>query len=123
MRSIEDPTLIDYLRHRQIPLEVCPTSNLCLGVYASYRAHPLRRLWEEGLYITVNSDDPPMFNTDLVQEYRHLAHEMGFTAGELEALSLNALRASFLPPARKMALEDEFRAEFQRLRARYLPSE
>jgi len=81
----------------------------------------LWRLWEEGLYVTVNSDDPPMFNTDLVQEYQHLAHDMGFTAAELEALSLNALRASFLPPERKAALEAELRSEFQRLRKRYLP--
>ena len=121
VRCTEDPALVDHLRQQQIPLEVCPTSNLCLGVYPSYEEHPLWRLWEEGLYVTVNSDDPPMFNTDLVQEYQHLAHDMGFTAAELEALSLNALRASFLPPERKAALEAELRSEFQRLRKRYLP--
>ena len=49
VRSIEDPALVDYLCEHQIPLEVCPTSNLCLGVYPSYEEHPIRRLWDQGL--------------------------------------------------------------------------
>lgn len=120
VRSVEDAELLAVLRERQVPLEVCPTSNLCLGGYASYEEHPLRRLWDEGLYVTVNSDDPPMFNTDLVAEYQALAQHMGFSADELERLSLNALRASFLPAGRKSELEQEFRAEMGRLRERYL---
>lgn len=119
VRSVEDPNLIEHLRQRQIPLEVCPTSNLCLGVYPSYEAHPIRWLWEEGLYVTVNSDDPPMFNTDLVQEYQVLVEHLGFSAVELEGLSLNALRASFLPGEEKRAMEEAFATEFARLRARH----
>lgn len=117
VRSVEDPALIDYLRREQIPLEVCPTSNVLLGVYATYDQHPFRRLWDEGLYVTVNSDDPPMFNTDLVQEYQLLVDHLGFSVQDLEQLSLNALRAAFLPPDRKAALEQQFVAEFARLRA------
>ncbi len=120
VRSVEDPALVDYLREHQIPLEICPTSNLCLGVYPSYQAHPIRWMWEQGLYVTVNSDDPPMFNTDLVQEYQVLADQLGFEVEELEQLSLNALRASFLPGERKAALEQDFRAEFSRLREEHL---
>jgi adenosine deaminase len=120
VRSVEDPDLVSYLREHRVPLEVCPTSNLCLGVYPSYREHPIRWLWEQGLYVTVNSDDPPMFNTDLVGEYQVLADELGFSVGELEQLSLNALGASFLPDDRKAALEQDFGDEFARLRARYL---
>jgi aminodeoxyfutalosine deaminase len=120
VRSIEDPVLIDHLRQQQIPLEVCPTSNLCLGVYPSYEEHPFRQLWDQGLYVTVNSDDPPMFNTDLVGEYQALAEHMGFTAAELEQLSLKALQASFLPEEQKTKLERDFRAEFDRLRAEHL---
>lgn len=119
VRSVEDPALLHYLRQQQIPLEVCPTSNLCLGVCASYQEHPIRRLWEEGLYVTVNSDDPPMFGTDLVNEYSVLADQMGFSAAELEQLSLNALRASFLPAERKAAFEETFCSDFSRLRAAY----
>jgi adenosine deaminase len=120
VRSSEDPSLIDYLVENQIPLEVCPTSNLCLGVYPAYEAHPVRWLWEQGVYVTVNSDDPPMFNTDLVREYQALADYLGFTAAELEQLSLKALQASFLPNQRKRALTQEFQAEFARLRAQHL---
>ena len=120
VRCLEDPTLVEYLRQQQIPLEICPTSNLCLGVYPSYQAHPIRRLWEQGLYVTVNSDDPPMFNTDLVRECQVLADHLGFTAADLERLSLNALRASFLPASQKATLERTFLAEFVRLRTEYL---
>jgi adenosine deaminase len=119
VRSVEDPALVNHLRERQIPLEVCPTSNLCLGVYATYEEHPVRWLWDQGLHVTVNSDDPPMFNTDLVREYQVLADHLGFTAAELECLSLNALRASFLPAGRKAALEEDFRGQFARLRAKH----
>jgi aminodeoxyfutalosine deaminase len=123
VRSVEDPALLAYLQEHQIPLEICPTSNVCLGVYPSYAQHPIRRLWDQGLYVTLNSDDPPMFNTSLLNEYRILVDELGFTALELERLSLNALRASFLPPARKAALEAAFVSEFARLRARELGGE
>jgi aminodeoxyfutalosine deaminase len=116
VRCVEDPALVDYLREQQIPLEVCPTSNICLSVFPSYEAHPLRRLWDEGLFITVNSDDPPLFNTNLNHEYEVLVDHFGFTADELEQVSLNALRASFLPQAQKAQLEAEFRAEFAHLR-------
>jgi aminodeoxyfutalosine deaminase len=120
VRSVEDPALVDYLRDHQIPLEVCPTSNLCLGVYPSYEEHPVRWLWEQGLYVTVNSDDPPMFNTDLVREYQALSDHLGFSASELEELSLNAVRASLLPGDQKAALEQNFCSEFSRLRAVHL---
>lgn len=122
VRSVEDPALVDYLCEHQIPLEVCPTSNLCLGVYAAYEVHPFRWLWEQGVYVTVNSDDPPMFNTDLVQEYQALAEHLDFTAAELEQLSLAALQASFLPPGRKAVLKQAFLDEFARLRSRHLPA-
>jgi adenosine deaminase len=119
VRSIEDPELVEYLKQQQIPLEVCPTSNLCLGVYRTYQEHPLRWMWDEGLYVTVNSDDPPMFGTDLVREYTALAEQMRFTAPELEQLSLNALRASFLPPDQASELERAFLTEFSRIWAKH----
>jgi aminodeoxyfutalosine deaminase len=120
VRSIEDPALVAYLQQHQIPLEICPTSNLCLGVYPSYESHPVRRLWDQGIIITINSDDPPMFNTDLVHEYQVLADHLGFTAAELERLSLNALLVSFLPDDRKAALRQAFLAKFADLRIQHL---
>jgi adenosine deaminase len=116
VRCVEDPALVAYLREHQVPLEMCPTSNVCLGVYPSYEAHPLRQLWNEGLLITVNSDDPPMFETNLNHEYEVLIDHFGFSAAELEQVSLNAVRASFLSQAEKTQLENRFRAEIARLR-------
>lgn len=116
VRSIEDPQLIAYLRQQQIPLEICPTSNIRLGVYPDYAAHPLRRLWDAGVLVTVNSDDPPLFDADLNAEYAALVEHFGFTAGELERISLNAVAASLLPEAEKARLAGEVRAEFGRLR-------
>jgi aminodeoxyfutalosine deaminase len=120
VRSIEDPALVDYLRQHQIPLEVCPTSNLCLGVYPSFEEHPIRRLLDQGVYVTVNSDDPPMFNTDLVSEFLALVDHLGFEAADLERLSLNALEASFLPDTAKADLRQSFQSEYAELRA-HLP--
>ncbi|MEA1979005.1 MAG: adenosine deaminase [Chloroflexota bacterium] len=119
VRSIEDPMLVDYLVRQQMPLEVNPTSNLCLGVYPSYEAHPLRRLWDAGAYVTINSDDPPLFNTTLNREYRVLIDHFGFDAAMLEQITLNALRASFLPTARKDLLEQAFLADFAALRSEH----
>jgi adenosine deaminase len=116
VRCIEDPGLVEYLRQSQTPLEMCPTSNIRLGVYPDYAAHPLRRLWDAGLLITVNSDDPPLFSTTLNDEYDVLVEHFGFDADELEHISLNGLRASLLPVADKARLEAEFRTEFARLR-------
>lgn len=116
VRCPDDPALIEHLRAHQIPLEVCPTSNVCLDVVPDIAEHPIERLIDAGLYITLNSDDPPMFNTTLTDEYLKCAAAFGWDAARCEWLSLNALRASLLSPDRKAALEQEFRAEFVRLR-------
>jgi aminodeoxyfutalosine deaminase len=116
VRCIEDPALVAYLREHQVPLEICPTSNIRLGIYPDYASHPLRQLWDQGLLITVSSDDPPLFGTDLNHEYEALVNHFGFDAEELQQVSLNGLRASFLPDADKARLEREFRAGFARLR-------
>ena len=116
VRCVEDPVLVAYLIEHQVPLEICPTSNIRLGVYPDYAAHPLRRLWDQELLVTVNSDDPPLFDADLNHEYAVLVDHFDFSADELEQISLNGLRASFLPEADKARLEAQFRAEFAQLR-------
>lgn len=116
VRAIEDPDLVALLVERQIPLEINPSSNLALGVYPDFAAHPWRRLWDAGVYLTVNSDDPPLFGATLTQEYQVLIDHFGFTADDLERVVLNALAASFLPPDRKAVLAAEFRRDFDRLR-------
>ncbi len=123
VRSVEDPVLIGHLQEHQIPLEICPTSNLCLGVYPSLEEHPIRWLWDHGVYVTLNSDDPPMFNTNLTGEYEAVVEHLGFDADDLERLSLNALEASFLPDSNKSALRQDFQSDFTKLRARELEGE
>ncbi len=117
IRCIEDPALVEHLGQRQVPIEVCPTSNVCLGVYPNYVAHPLRRLWDAGLLITIGSDDPPMFGTNLNREYELLVEEFGFGASDLQRMSLNGLRASFLPAEERARMMAEFQSEFARLQA------
>lgn len=116
VRSIEDESLVELLRERRIPLEICPTSNIRLGVFPDYASHPLRRLWDAGVMVSVNSDDPPMFGTDLVHEYEILVEYFGFTQDELERISLNGVRFSLLPPSEKQRLEGAFNLEIARLK-------
>lgn len=116
VRCLEDPTLVADLRERQIPLEVCPTSNVCLGVAASIAEHPLPRLLEAGLYVTINSDDPPMFNTTLTDEYLKITQAFDFGVETIEQLVRNAVRASLLPEPARIELEEKFEREFAALR-------
>jgi aminodeoxyfutalosine deaminase len=116
VRAIEDPDLVAYLVEHQMPLEVNPTSNLCLGVYPSYAAHPLRQLVEAGARVTINSDDPVLFNTTLNAEYRHAVQDCGLSVPQLEHVALNAVRVSYLPDDRKATLLATFEDAYRRLR-------
>lgn len=108
VRAIEDPTLLTVLRDRQIPLEINPTSNVCLHVYARHAVHPFPHLDRMGLLVTVNSDDPPLFNTTLSAEYGVLATEFGYDTAGLARIARNAFTVSGAPPALKTQLLAEF---------------
>jgi adenosine deaminase len=110
IRSMEDPRLIAYLRETQLPVDVSPTSNVRTRCVPSLGGHPLPRMLEAGLYVTVNSDDPPMFGTTLSNEYLVAASEFGLSAAQLAGLAANAVRASFLDDASKDALTGEIAA-------------
>ncbi len=116
VRCLEDPALVAHLREAQIPLEVCPSSNVCLKVAPSFAAHPLPRLLAEGLYVTLNSDDPPMFNTTLTDEYLRAVKAFNLSREQVGALVLNGVRAALLPDAARQAMEAAFQAEFTALR-------
>ncbi|MFN2152136.1 MAG: adenosine deaminase [Anaerolineales bacterium] len=110
VRSIEDPALVEVLKERQIPLEINPTSNICLKVYPDFASHPFRQLDEMGVFVTVNSDDPPLFNTTLTQEYRVLAEEFGYSRIDLARIARNAFVVSGAEPGLKQKLLAEFDA-------------
>lgn len=121
VRCIEDPALVEYLREHAIPLEVCPTSNIRLGLFPSLDQHPFRFLHDSGVPVTVNSDDPPLFNTTLNNEVSLLAEPFGFDVPTMDEILLNGVRHSFLPPDRKATLLTSFRAELEALKAAHLP--
>ncbi len=110
VRAIEDAELLALLKERQIPLEVNLTSNRCLHIFPSLADHPFRQLDDMGLLLTVNSDDPPLFNTNLVQEYELLVGEFGYAQAELVRLARNAFAVAGVETAVKQQLLAEFDA-------------
>ena len=106
VRCVEDPALVEMLRLREIPLEVCPVSNYCLGIVNHGEMHPIREMFDAGLYCSINSDDPAMFSTSLNNEYLMLA-SLGFNWPELQQLNRNALEASFLDETEKKGYRDQ----------------
>ena len=116
VRSIEDPELVAYLAERHIPLEICPTSNIRLGLYRDLAAHPLRDLFSAGVPLTISSDDPPLFNTTLNDEAKLLTDSFNFDINSIDQILLNGVRCSFLPAEERRALEAKFQAEITRLR-------
>ena len=93
--AVSDEALLYHLRERDIPLEICITSNLVTGVVQRIEDHPVRRLFEAGVPIILNSDDPAMFRCSLVGEYRLAAERFGFTEGELRRIAENGFRYAF----------------------------
>jgi adenosine deaminase len=96
VRAIEDPSLVAHLAENGVPLEVCPTSNLRTGIYPSYEAHPVKALFEAGVPITINSDDPTFFGTTLIDEYAHI-HAVGVSKDGVFQMLKNGFRYAFLP--------------------------
>jgi adenosine deaminase len=93
----KDPMLMKFVAEKRIPLELCPTSNWLTSAVRSTAAHPFRFLMKQGLLVTLNSDDPGVFDIDLTNEYEVLAREHGFTAVEFERINDIAAAASFVP--------------------------
>ena len=106
VRAMEDPGVVDLLRERGIVLEVCPSSNVCLKVFDTMADHPLPKMVEAGLAVTLNTDDPPFFNTTLTEEYVQTAETFGITEDQFRGFNLRAAQASLLPDTEKDVLVD-----------------
>ena len=98
VRSVEDPSLVDHLVEHQIPLEVCPTSNLRTGVVADWESHPARTLIQSGALVTINTDDPAMFHCTLADEYAQLVSRFGLDLRAVRRIAANAIDGSWATP-------------------------
>jgi adenosine deaminase len=107
VRCLEDPKLVAYLAERQIPLTVCPLSNVKLCVFDDMAKHNLKQLLEAGLCVTVNSDDPAYFGGYLAENFQSLRDHLALTTAEIHQLTRNGFQGAFLPPDAKAALLHE----------------
>ncbi len=107
-RAGEDEALLDYLVEKQIPIEMCPISNLRTGVVKSIDQHPIREYFDRGLLVTVNTDDPKMFGNSLAVEYQILVERLGFSQDEILMLILQGIHTSWLPAHQKDTLTKRF---------------
>jgi len=104
LTAAQDADLIEELAYRQIPVEICLTSNLRTGVCKAIAEHPTKSYFDQGVMITLNTDDPALFGTTLSQEYQLAQETFGFTDEHLRELARNSFEASFLPAEKKVEL-------------------
>ncbi len=96
--AIDDPVLLERLVREQVPLDVCPSSNVAISIYPSLEAHPFAAFWRAGVNMTISSDDPPFMNTTLTEELRHVVRIAGLTRDDLAELQRRGARNSFAAP-------------------------
>ncbi|SNR52494.1 adenosine deaminase [Paracoccus sediminis] len=108
VRAVDDPALVRDLARTGVTLEVCPGSNVALGVYPSWPAHPIARLADAGVRVTVSTDDPPFFHTTMRHEYDRLADAFGWGDTEFTQINRWAAEAAFCDPATRDRLLKEF---------------
>jgi len=104
LTAARDPDLVEELAYRQIPVEICLTSNLRTGVCKAIAEHPAKGYFDQGVMITLNTDDPALFGTTLSREYQLAQESFGFTDEHLRELARNSFEASFLPAEKKVEL-------------------
>jgi adenosine deaminase len=104
VRSIEDTKLVDHLAETGVVLEVCPGSNVALGLYSDTRTHPIGRLRDAGVKVTVSTDDPPFFHTTITREYHDLTQAFGWATQDFTELNRTALDAAFCDSDTRAAL-------------------
>jgi aminodeoxyfutalosine deaminase len=108
--AVQDPELVGYLAEHRVPLEVCPTSNIATRAVDRLENHPIRQLYDAGVLVTVNSDDPPMFGTTLNREYEIAAGLLDLDRRGIAEMAKNAVRASFQSQSDQAALSAEIDA-------------
>jgi adenosine deaminase len=113
VRSIEDPALLEYLRNERIHLEVCPTSNLQTNIYDTFADHPINRLYELGLSLSVNTDARTITDITLSKEYEKLHRFFAWDTQHFLRCNLEAIRASFLPEPTRQRLAAQLQESYR----------
>jgi adenosine deaminase/aminodeoxyfutalosine deaminase len=114
LTAAQDPDLVEELAQRQVPIEICITSNVRTGCCKTVSEHPVKQYFDHGLMITLNTDDPAMFGTTLSHEYQLAQQAFGFTDEHLRELARNSFEASFLPAEKKLEFLNLFDAAMAR---------
>ena len=107
-RAIEDHDLVDYLLENDLPIEMCPISNIRTGIVENIINHPIKDFFKKGMMVTVNTDDPKMFGNSLAQEYYLLVERLGFTKEDIKKIILNGVKASWMSNSKKQAMMKRF---------------
>jgi len=110
-----DPQLLRELARRGVAVECCPLSNVATGVVPRLEDHPIRRFIESGVQLSVNTDDPPMFGSDMNKEYWLLHRRLGFSLRQLFQISLDSVETSFIPDKEKERMRKEFLGEWEKV--------
>lgn len=116
VRAAEDDILLEYLEREQIPLTTCPISNVEIGVYQELSEHPVAQLHDRGLVVTINSDDPPMFGADLIENYLATVETFNLAVEDVVTLVRNSFEASFLDDKRTAEFCEQVEREAEKLR-------
>ncbi len=111
----DSPESIGLLKRKGVTVETCPISNVKTGVCSDIKNHPVRKFYDSGVSISVNSDDPTMFETDMNNEYMTLHNVHGFTIAELYDISVNSLKTSFLPEERIVEHLKDFQKRYEKV--------
>lgn len=115
LNARQSPETIELLKRKEVTVETCPISNVRTGVLDDVSKHPVREFFEAGVSISVNSDDPTMFGTDMNNEYMTIHEVHGFTLEELYEISVNSLKTSFLPKERIEKHLKEFQRRYEKI--------
>lgn len=108
VRSVEDPELVKRIADEGVVLEVCPGSNVALSVFPDLKSHAITALRDAGVVVTVSTDDPPYFHTDMTSEYRELSEQLGWTLPDFDAINRAAMQAAFCDEATRSKLMARF---------------
>lgn len=115
VRSIEDDKLVHELVRQGITLEVCPSCNIQTNIYPAFKDHPINRFYQQGVRVTVNTDNRTITHITLAEEYRKLMKFFGWTHEHFLRCNLHALEAAFIPDETRNTLKDKILAEYSRL--------